>query len=62
MKVSISLAAAFLQMKEISIKMTITLREGPVLIVYIIQSFQKFFVSLFVKFPPLSGQPYANNL
>ena len=52
---------------EISIKMTITLggevhMEGSVLIVYIIQPFQKFFVSPFVNFLPLSGQPYANHL
>ena len=32
--------------------MTITLGGGPLLTVYIIQSFQKFFLSPFVKFPP----------
>ena len=45
--------AAFPQLKEISFEMTITLGgEVSINCVYVIQSFQKFFVFPFVKFPP----------
>ena len=48
--------------EEGSVLIAVCKKRGSILIAYIIQFCQTFFVFLLANFLPLSGHPYANKL